>query len=101
MRKYIISETASVRDALVAINSIIHDGESLIAVNADQQMIGSLTDGDIRRSLISGAELTDPVNNPPANGRVRRRNTGGCHRPAQGNPRQNRRSSPDTRASGA
>ena len=38
---------------------------------------------------------------PPANGRVRRRNTGGCHRPAQGNPRQNRRSSPDTRASGA
>lgn len=59
MRKYIISETASVRDALVAINNIIHDGESLIVVNSDQQMVGSLTDGDIRRSLIAGAELTD------------------------------------------
>lgn len=61
MRKYIISETASVRDALVAINNITHDGESLIAVNADQQMVGSLTDGDIRRGLIAGAELSDPI----------------------------------------
>ena len=42
MRKYIISETASIREALVAINSITHDGESLIVVNADQQMVGSL-----------------------------------------------------------
>jgi len=61
MRKYIISETASVRDALVAINNIIHDGESLIVVNSKQQMVGSLTDGDIRRSLIAGAELTDLI----------------------------------------
>ena len=61
MRKYIISETASIREALVAINSITHDGESLIVVNADQQMVGSLTDGDIRRGLIAGAELTDPI----------------------------------------
>lgn len=61
MRKYIISETASVRDALVAINNIIHDGESLIVVNSEQQMVGSLTDGDIRRSLIAGAELTDLI----------------------------------------
>lgn len=62
MRKYIISETASIRDAIVAINCIIHDGESLIVVNANQQMVGSLTDGDIRRSLIDGAKLTDSVN---------------------------------------
>lgn len=61
MRKYIISEIASIREALVAINSITHDGESLIVVNADQQMVGSLTDGDIRRGLIAGAELTDPI----------------------------------------
>ena len=61
MRKYIISETASIREALVAINSITHDGESLIVVNVDQQMVGSLNDGDIRRGLITGAELTDPI----------------------------------------
>ena len=62
MRKYIISETASVRDALVAINNITHDGELLIVVNAAQQMVGSLTDGDIRRGLIAGAELTATIN---------------------------------------
>lgn len=62
MRKYIISETASVRDALVAINNITHDGDLLIVVNAAQQMVGSLTDGDIRRGLIAGAELTDTIN---------------------------------------
>ena len=61
MRKYIIIESATVKDALIAINNITHDGESLVVVNPDQQMVGSLTDGDIRRGLIAGAELTDPV----------------------------------------
>lgn len=61
MSKYTISEKASVKDALIAINEITHDGESLLVVNADNQMVGSLTDGDIRRGLISGAQLTDEV----------------------------------------
>lgn len=61
MRKYVVIESATIKDALVAINNITHDGESLIVVNSDQQMVGSLTDGDIRRGLIAGAELTDPV----------------------------------------
>ena len=63
MRKYIIIESANIKDALIAINNITHDGESLIVVNSDQQMVGSLTDGDIRRGLIAGAELADPVGN--------------------------------------
>ena len=61
MRKYVVIESATVKDALIAINNITHDGELLIVVNSDQQMVGSLTDGDIRRGLIAGAELTDPV----------------------------------------
>lgn len=61
MKKYIINEDATIKDSLIAINSITHDGESLIVVNKDQHMVGSLTDGDIRRGLISGAELSDPV----------------------------------------
>ena len=56
-----INESATIKDALVAINSITHDGESLVVVNTDLQMVGSLTDGDIRRGLISSAELTDSV----------------------------------------
>lgn len=58
---YIIKETATIKDALVAINEITHDGESLIVVNEAHQMVGSLTDGDIRRGLIAGAELKDSV----------------------------------------
>lgn len=61
IRNYIIKETACIKDALVAINGITHDGELLIVVNDCQQMVGSLTDGDIRRGLIAGVELTDSV----------------------------------------
>lgn len=61
MKQFIISESATIKDALVAINSVTHDGESLIVVNEDHQMVGSLTDGDIRRGLIAGAELKDSV----------------------------------------
>ena len=59
----IINEDATIREALVAINSITGNGESLIVVNKAQQMVGSLTDGDIRRGLIGGADLVDSVRN--------------------------------------
>lgn len=61
MKQFIISKHATIKDALVAINEITHDGESLIVVNESHQMVGSLTDGDIRRGLIAGAELKDSV----------------------------------------
>lgn len=60
-KECMINESATIRDALVAINSIRGNGESLIVVNEAQQMVGSLTDGDIRRGLIAGAELSDVV----------------------------------------
>ena len=61
MQKYIIKELSSIKDALVALNGITHETMSLLVVNTDNQMVGSLTDGDIRRGLISGAQLTDEV----------------------------------------
>lgn len=61
MIKYTINENATIKDAHVAINEITHDGESLLVVNAEEQMVGSLTDGDIRRGLIAGARLEDGV----------------------------------------
>ncbi len=61
IRKFIINVSATIKEALVAINEITHDGESLIVVNEAHQMVGSLTDGDIRRGLIAGAELKDSV----------------------------------------
>ena len=61
MNSYIISANASIKDALVSLNNIAYDTLSLLVVNADGQMVGSLTDGDIRRGLISGAQLTEEV----------------------------------------
>ncbi|MBP5524689.1 MAG: nucleotidyltransferase family protein [Paludibacteraceae bacterium] len=61
MKRYLIQETSSIKDALVSLNNIAYDTLSLLVVNEAEQMVGSLTDGDIRRGLISGARLEDPV----------------------------------------
>lgn len=61
MQQYIIKDTSSIRDALVALNNIAHDVLNLFIVDDDNKMVGSLTDGDIRRGLISGAQLSDRV----------------------------------------
>ena len=61
MQKYIVSDKYSIKDALVVLNDIAHDVLTLFVVNENEQMVGSLTDGDIRRGLISGAGLEDSV----------------------------------------
>lgn len=62
MHKYIIAESSTIIDALIALNSVSHDTLSLFVVDSKNIMVGSLTDGDIRRGLISGVQLTDKVN---------------------------------------
>ncbi len=56
--KFLISEKSSLLDALKAINSI-HGGDpmTLFVMSVDGAIIGSITDGDIRRCLISGKSL--------------------------------------------
>ena len=61
MNKYIIHQACSIRDALVALNQISTDIQSLLVVEDDQRLVGTLTDGDIRRGLIAGAELSNSV----------------------------------------
>lgn len=61
MRQFIIKEDSSIKDALVALNKIAHDILTLFVVDEKDQMVGTLSDGDIRRGLISGAQLTDAV----------------------------------------
>lgn len=60
--KYLINEQASIKDALIALNNLSDDTLVLFVTNSDQQMVGTLTDGDIRRFLISEGELGDFVN---------------------------------------
>lgn len=61
MKKYIINHTATIRESLVILNQITSDIQSLLVVDEEQKLVGTLTDGDIRRGLISGAELSDVV----------------------------------------
>lgn len=61
MKRYLIQHKNSIKDALVALNQISSDIQSLLVIDEEQKLVGTLTDGDIRRGLISGAELSDPV----------------------------------------
>ncbi len=60
--KYIIKNTATIRDALVALDQLSDAVLTLFVVDASSSfMLGTLTDGDIRRSLIKGYTLEDKV----------------------------------------
>ena len=61
MDKYILLQAVSIRDALVILNQITSDTQALLVVDDEHKLVGTLTDGDIRRGLISGAELSDSV----------------------------------------
>src|SRR5574344_1688283 len=61
MGKYLISINATIKDALIALDGYSHDSQTLFVVNHNSQMVGTLTDGDIRRGLINGFQLSDSV----------------------------------------
>lgn len=59
--KYIISQDRNLLEALGQINDIGSGPLCLFVVDNDGRMVGTLTDGDSRRSLIRGAKLSDSV----------------------------------------
>lgn len=59
--KYTIQESATIREALVALDGNTHDWQTLFVIDDAERMVGTLTDGDIRRGLIKGAALDDAV----------------------------------------
>ncbi len=60
-QKYIISNKATIKDALVAIDKLSIDVFTLFVVDHNQCMLGTLTDGDIRRKLIRGYSINDSI----------------------------------------
>lgn len=58
---YIISESKSIIDALQQLNDLSGFAATLFAVDTDNRVCGTLTDGDIRRSLIGGYALNAPI----------------------------------------
>ena len=59
--KYNIQSSATILDALNALDGNSHDYQTLFVVDETERMVGTLTDGDIRRGLIGGASLSTPV----------------------------------------
>jgi dTDP-glucose pyrophosphorylase len=55
----LVDVRASIRDAMTTID---RGAESIaFVVEADNTLLGTVSDGDLRRALLSGAELDDPV----------------------------------------
>lgn len=56
LQKHLIHLNTSVRQALIRLDELAEDA-ILFIVNDQQELLGSLTDGDIRRGLISGLSI--------------------------------------------
>ncbi|MDE6481082.1 MAG: NTP transferase domain-containing protein [Muribaculaceae bacterium] len=57
--RHIISGKATIRETLTALNELSGDSMTLFAIDEGKKLIGSVTDGDIRRALISGRTTED------------------------------------------
>ncbi len=58
---HIISSEATLIDALERLNNLSGDELTLVAVDAAGKVVGTLTDGDIRRALLRGVDTSSPV----------------------------------------
>ena len=56
-----ISPESTVRDAMKTLNNLSGDSMTLFVMEDGNRMIGTVTDGDIRRALIRGGELDHPI----------------------------------------
>lgn len=60
-KKYIISQDKTLIEALKQINDLVTGPLVLFAIDGKDRMAGTITDGDVRRALINGAQLTDVI----------------------------------------
>lgn len=60
--KYLIGDNASIREALIQLDKLAADA-TLFVVSEGNKLVGSITDGDIRRALIAGKEASGSVQN--------------------------------------
>lgn len=59
--KYIVSENETIRTSLELINKLAIPNMAIFIVNDKNQLMGSVTDGDIRRGLLNGRNISDSV----------------------------------------
>lgn len=59
--KHCLQETDTILSALMKIDGLNGDLQVLFVLNENKQVVGTLTDGDIRRALIKGISVSDVV----------------------------------------
>jgi dTDP-glucose pyrophosphorylase len=59
--RHLINSSATLKDGLIAINQLSSAILNLFVIAGDMRLIGTLTDGDIRRALIKGVQLSDSI----------------------------------------
>lgn len=59
MKNHIVNQNITLLEALSVINSLPPDPLVLFVVDDNNRMVGTLTDGDSRRALITGASIND------------------------------------------
>lgn len=57
--KYTINENLSIKDAMILIENSQH--RSLVVINDDNIVVGTISDGDIRKSILNGRLLITKV----------------------------------------
>jgi dTDP-glucose pyrophosphorylase len=61
-QEHIIHQDKHARVALKALDELPDNASrTIFVINSNEQMVGSLTDGDIRRGLLNGLEISDPI----------------------------------------
>lgn len=63
MKDHTINQNISLLEALAKINSLAPEPLVLFVLDDNNRMVGTLTDGDSRRSLIAGASVNDKIEN--------------------------------------
>lgn len=59
MRSNLILKSTSIKEVLKIINTLL--GKTLFVVDNNQRVLGTISDGDVRRFLINDGQLSDPV----------------------------------------
>lgn len=60
IRKHLIGLNSTIRDSMLVLNTLGKDAILFLA-DQDYHLMGSLTDGDVRRGLLNGFSLEDPI----------------------------------------
>ncbi|HYH16698.1 MAG TPA: nucleotidyltransferase family protein [Flavisolibacter sp.] len=60
-KQHLVLDSFTIRESMIRLNDLGTVNADVFVVDQAGHLLGSVSDGDIRRALIKGAEVTDPV----------------------------------------